>query len=399
LLSVPLVIACSSSAIDDGVDASGGTHSGGAPSGGTQSGGVPSDEPPRNEPPEMPEATSVTLTQVYVPKARVPLSATALAFNRAVEGELWVALRQFPSGKPCTMTDDSGCAALPGVMGVISDATSEAPSAVIKQDGNAWHFMRRPSAMAWGDGELFASCGEALTDNYEEVNIPYAGPALWSSSPAIFGVEPEPGQNGTHLDMLHETPYCMGIAHEAGNAFWVFNGDAGSLDRVDFHAPHQIGGEDHADGEVHRYVAGELLREPEVPSHLAYDDERGLVYAADTGHGRIVSVDPSSATPGGEIDVWEQLQASGEMTGATLRELVPPGALQKPSGLVFADGKLYVTDNATSLVHVFDADGKPLASYDTSLPAGSLAGITLGPDGLVYLADLKTGAVERFELP
>lgn len=383
LLGAPLLVGCSSEAIDDGNAATG---------------GAPSDEP-TNTPPQMPEATRVTLTEVYAPKARVPLSATALAFNAAVEGELWVALRQFPSGKPCTMTDDSGCAALPGVMGVISDATTDAPTAVIKQDGNAWHFMRRPSAVAWGDGELFGSCGEALTDNYEDVNIPYAGPVLWSSSPEIFGVEPEPGQNGTHLDMLHETPYCMGIAHEAGNAFWVFNGNAGSLDRVDFHAPHQIGGEDHADGEVHRYVAGELLREPEVPSHLAYDAERALVYAADTGHRRIVSVDPSTATAGGEIDVWEQLQASGEMEGATLRELVPPGALEKPSGLFFAGGKLFVTDNATSLVHVFDTDGKALASYDTGLPAGSLSGVTLGPDGLVYLTDLKTGAVQRFELP
>jgi DNA-binding beta-propeller fold protein YncE len=82
-----------------------------------------------------------------------------------------------------------------------------------------------------------------------------------------------------------------------------------------------------------------------------------------------------------------------------VRELGAPGAIDKPSGLFFADDELYVTDNATSLVHVFDPDGKPLASYDTGLPAGSLAGITLGPDGLVYLADLKTGAVQRFELP
>lgn len=339
------------------------------------------------------------MTQVFSPTSRVPLSATALAFNPTVEGELWVALRQFPSGKPCTMTDDSGCAALPGGMAVVGNATSHDPDAVIKQDGNAWHFMRRPSAMAWGDGELFASCGEALTDNYEDEDTPYAGPVLWSSSPDIFGVKPTAEQNGTHLDMLHETPLCMGIAHEAGNAFWAFNGNVGSLDRVDFHAPHPIGGENHADGEVHRYIAGQLLRVPEVPSHLAYDAERALVYVADTGHGRILAVDPSTATAGGDIDVWEVLHESGAMDGATVTELVRPGLLQQPSGLTLAGDTLYATDNATSYVYALDTSGRVLHVYDTSLPAGSLAGITLGPDGQLYLTNLKDGSVHRFELP
>ncbi len=353
-----------------------------------------------DEPRAAPAARLVDLTQVYAPSARVPLSATALAFNPTIEGELWVALRQFPSGLPCTMDDERGCAALPGVMAVVSDATSAAPEAVVKQDGNAWHFMRRPTAIAWGEGQLFGSCGEALTDNYEDVDIPYAGPVLWSSDPGVFGVKPTAEQNGTHLDMLHETPYCMGIAHEAGNAFWVFNGQAGSLDRVDFHAPHAIGGEDHDDGEVHRYVAGELLRVAEVPSHVAYDSERGLVYVADTGHGRVVSIDPSTASAGAAIDVWETLQASGAMDGATVRELVPPGTLQQPSGIAWdgAGQRLYVTDHATSLVHVFDAAGEPLQSFDTALPSGSLAGIALGPDGLAYVSHLQDGSVQRFDL-
>ena len=55
---------------------------------------------------------SVTPQLVYAPQAKVKLSATALAFNPTIEGELWVALRQFPSGLPCTQTVDTGCAAL-----------------------------------------------------------------------------------------------------------------------------------------------------------------------------------------------------------------------------------------------------------------------------------------------
>jgi DNA-binding beta-propeller fold protein YncE len=340
---------------------------------------------------------SVKLEVVYTPRAKVALSATALAFNPTIPGELWVAMRQFPSGKACTATDMSGCAALQGVMGVVDDATGATSTGVIKEDGNSWHFMRRPTAVAWGDGELFASCGEGYTDNFENDPMPYAGPVLWSSDPTIFGVKPTAAQNGTHLDMMHESPYCMGIAHESANVYWAFNGDAGSLDRYDFHAPHQIGGSDHSDGEVYRYVAGQLLRVAEVPSHAAYDSKRKLVYVADTGHSRILSVDPSTATDAGTITLYEDLQGSGARDGATVVELVPPGLLEKPSGLVLANDVLFVTDNATSRIYTFDTAGMQLQMLDTGLPAGSLSGIVLGPDKKIYFTDMLTGSVHRIQ--
>jgi hypothetical protein len=386
------LLGCSSQALssDDG-DAQGGTAQGGTAQGGTAQGGSAAIG--------MPQVETATLTQVYKASAKVPLSATAVAFNASVDGELWVALRQFPSDKPCTIDIDTGCDALRGRMGVVSDATGAAPRGVIKEDGNSWHFMRRPTSIAWGDGALFSACGEGYTDNYEDDTTPYAGPALWSSDPSIFGVKPLSNQNGTHIDMLHETPYCMGMAHESANAFWAFNGDAGSLDRVDFHAPHRVGGDDHSDGEVRRFVAGQLKREPEVPSQLAYDAERQLVYVADTGNGRVLSVSPSTAQQGGEIDVYEELASSGRMEGAEVSVLVGSNVLQKPSGLALFKDKLYVSDNATSLVYQLDLSGKVLRIWDTALPSGSVAGIALGPDGRLYAANLLDGSVERVEAP
>ncbi len=379
---------CSSEALDSPDDTPGGA----AGSGGTTGTGATSGAAATSG------ASGSGIVDIYTPKTKVPFSATALAFNPMVSGELWVTLRQFPSGKPCAKDGDAGCAALPGVIAVVSNATGAAPAAVIKEDGNAWHFMRRPSALAWGDGLLFAACGEALTDNLEDGGDPYSGPVLWSSDSTIFGVKPTAAQNGTHLDMLHETPYCMGIAHESANAFWAFNGDAGSLDRVDFHRPHAVGGADHSDGEVTRYITGQLLRVPEIPSHLVYDSARSLVYVVDTGHGRVLSVDPSTAKLAGPIAVYETLQSSGAMDGATLSELVPPGLLQQPSGIALANDTLYVTDNATSLVYAFDTSGRLQHTYDTALPTGSLAGITLGPDSKLYLTDLLSGGVHRVEL-
>lgn len=344
----------------------------------------------------LPEAP--VLHTIYTPRAR--RSATALAFNPGVEDELWAVLRQFPVDDPCTSTDTTGCSALIGEVAIISAASSEEPSTQVKRDDNAWHFMRRPTSIAFGDNGNLATCSEARTGNFEDEAADFNGPTLWSSDPAIFGVEPEPGQNGRHIDMLHSTPFCMGIAHEAGNAYWAFNGNVGALDRYDFHEPHEIGGEDHSDGELHRYVEGELLRVPEVPSHLVLDRETALLYVADTGHGRIARLDITSGFPIGEATPnYDRLHVHEQMGGATLVDVVPPGTVERPSGITLHRGVLLVTDNATSTVHAFDRNGAPLRSLQTGLPAGSLAGIAVGPDGKVYLTDLLTGAVYRLDVP
>jgi hypothetical protein len=324
--------------------------------------------------------------------------ATALAFDPTREGDLWVVLRQAPSTRPCNSppADQRGCAALVGEVALVTQAGTE-PSMKIRRDGNAWHFMRRPTSIAFGDGDMFATCGESRTDNYDDENIDFAGPVLWSSDPTIFGVKPLPDQNGTHVDMLHETPFCMGIAHETANTYFTFNGKLGAIDHYDFKEPHVVGGEDHSDGEVRRYVEGQLLRVPEVPSHLALETTERKLYIADTGHHRVVRLDIDSGARGADIPTLDPIEVHYAVDGATLEEIVAPGIVEAPSGIAFAGDKLVVTDNSTSRIFWFDHDGKPLGSFDTGLPEGSLSGIAVGPDDEIYLSDMVTGNAYRVE--
>lgn len=342
------------------------------------------------------------LVSLYMPKSG--RLATDLEFNPDVPGELWVVLRETVDGTPCNEPPVGGypappCALLGGTMAMITNADHSSPKSVrLVQDPNAWHFMRLPPSLAFGDKSTLATCGEARTGNWDSDSADFIGPTLWSSDPKIFGIQPA-GKNGSHIDMLHATPFCVGIAHEAANVYWLFNGQVGSLDRYDFHAPHEVGGEDHSDGESWRWAKGELSRVPDVPGHLVYDPRDGSLYVADTGHGRVLRLDTKSGKDGGPLPTDDpQMPTITEHVGATLTELVPPGVLQVPSGIALDGDVLYVTDNATSFVHAFDLEGKALGSLDTGLPAGTLAGITIGPDGRAYLADVARGIVRRIEV-
>jgi sugar lactone lactonase YvrE len=347
-------------------------------------------------------ATFVTIYDPSDDTSGRPLYPTALAWNPTAPDELWVTLREPPSTRTCNKGTKVACTWLMGRVAIVEGAGSvpEVPATITtKEDANAWHFMRRPSSIAFGSDATFATCGEARTGNYEDEDIPFNGPVLWSADPAIFGATPpaDSPTGSTHIDMLHESPYCMGIAHERDNVYWTFNGDAGSLDRYDFHAPHEPGGDDHSDGELWRYATGALARAADVPSHLAYDASTGLLYAADTGHGRIVALDTTSGTPGADVTTYDPIETHVAMNGARLFEIVAPGVLEQPSGLTLYQGVLFVTDFATSRIAALTRSGRLLTTLYTGLPAGSLGAIAIGPDGRAYVTDRGTGRVLRID--
>jgi hypothetical protein len=340
---------------------------------------------------------SVTLTTVHSPE-KTGWLAPDLAFHPDRPGELWIVQRHASTELPCTEDKTSGCAALEGSVTIIEATGTADQKATFAKDPNAWHFMRRPPALAMGAGDTFATCGEARTGNFLDDPADFIGPTLWSSDPARFAVEP-PGGNGSHLDMLHNTPFCMGIAHEQARIYWTLNGSIGSLDRYDFKADHGPGGSDHSDGEIYRYAEGEFVRVPDTPSHIFFNPEDGQVYVADSGNQRIARMDPSTATESGKVEPsYEPMAVMKRYTGAVVSDVVPKGMLERPSGVEIRDGLIYVTDAATSRFHVFDMSGATVRTLDTGLPAGTLSGFAFDEKGRIHFGDNLTGAVYRIDV-
>ena len=340
---------------------------------------------------------SVAIVPIYQPDQ--PLEATDIGFHPTRPNELWVLRRAFESSKPCDEDNKTaaGCAALESTVAIVVNAGMPDVSWKVYKDPNAWHFMRRAPAFAFGANDTFASCAEARTANFLDDQVDYIGPTLWSSDPMKFTKQPL-GGNGAHLDMLHGSPFSMGIAHDQANSYWVFNGKLGSLDRYDFKLDHGPGQEDHSDGEMRRYVQGQLTRAPGIPSHMAIEQSSRELYVADTGKARIIKLAMESGTPAGKATPnYDGLKVYQRIDGAMLEEVVPPGTLTAPSGLELHDDLVFVSDNATSRLYAFDLDGKLVRMLDTGMPPGTLAGLAFGPDGRLYFADKLKGWVYRIE--
>ena len=308
-----------------------------------------------------------------------------LAFNPLRPGELWIV----------NFADDS--------VVIVAEAPEESRTHEKRIDGYALHFMEEVTAIDFGGDETtfgipgtFATCGESRnTYNGQAPGNDFTGPTLWSSDLSIFAAQ-DPNGLGSHLDMLHNTPLCMGIVHEAENRYWTVNGLAGSIDRYDFQEDDGIGNDEHGDGLTWRYAAGELTYVPGIPSHLALDGDAGMLYIADPGASRIARMDIAAGSEAGMVRGLETpIQM---MEGAVLENFQSdPELMTMPTGLALADGILYVSDRETSRLLAFDLEGVLINHLDTGLPPGSLSGIAMGPEGKLYVVDTAGDRVLRVD--
>ncbi len=270
------------------------------------------------------------------------------------------------------------------------------------RDGNAWHFMAMPPAMAFSDNGNWAT-GVGIQDANHDGGS-FAGPSLWSSDFEIYGVVGDPPSaefNGSHLDMLHGSPYAMGIAYERvpdnewDNAFWVFDGYHGYMVRYDFHEPHYPGGYDHSNGRIHRYDEVEVERHESLPSHLIIDQETGWLYINDTGNNRVLRLDIHT----GEVyrergPLNEPLEEHFHLNEVVWEVFVDEG-IDDPTGIALHDGRLFVSNHGTEEIIAFDSEsGKELGRIDVG---PGIRGITIGPDEKLWLAGYDNDEILRVD--
>ncbi|MSP56478.1 MAG: hypothetical protein EXR69_12885 [Myxococcales bacterium] len=259
-----------------------------------------------------------------------------------------------------------------------------------RKDGYAEHFMEETAAFSFDGDVQMGSCGES-NNTYNDSQgrgDGYMGPVLWSTDLNIFGVE-DPMGLGSHIDMSHESPFCVGLAWEVENVYWVFDGKHDALVRHDFQRDHGVGMDQHFDGIIHELTEPQVARVEEAPGHLILDPATGILYAADTGNGRVLWVDSASGTEGEALTANDPGVVRVEWDGADWGELNT--GFDQPGGLAFDGAHLYVGDWATGLLTQLDLEGTVVRTLDTGFGAEALYGIEIGPDGLLWVIDHQTG--------
>jgi hypothetical protein len=289
---------------------------------------------------------------------------------------------------------NKGTEASGGSTVTIYNAGEAGQTSIYKQDGNAWHFMSLPTGIAFSQNGNWANSPGVYDANHNG-GAAYTGPALWSSDMSIYAEDS--GGNGSHLDMLHASPECQGIAAEIDNVFWVFDGYTSDIVRYDFQEDHGPGNDDHGDAIIRRYSDDTVTKDAndQIVSHLVLDKNAQWLYVVDHGNGRVIRIDINTGSDMGGAPNYpnpEPVAEYTEYTGYT-QELVISG-LNKPSGIDVIDDRLILSDYENGEISIYDISIMPaqlMHTIPTSL--SSVQGVKIGPDGRIWFVDYDTDAV------
>ena len=277
------------------------------------------------------------------------------------------------------------------------NAGEENQSSLWRRDGNAYHFMALPTALDFGRNGNWASSPGILDANH--VGGSYTGPTLWSSDSSIFSIIGNPATptfNGSHLDMLHGSPYAMGITYSHDNVYYVFDAYNNEIVQYSFTSDHGPGQHDHSNGEVVRFEGLNLERHSDsIPSHLVFDESIGRLYIADAKNGRVLYLDVYSGADTLNLPlINEPLSIHQRIEGAEWGVLYDD--IQVPTGIAILEDRMIVSDAATGNIHLLRIDDL-VATRLFAIPTNAelLLGINIGPDGFIYFVDAINNSVHK----
>jgi hypothetical protein len=301
---------------------------------------------------------------------------TDLEFNPTRKGELWII--------------NEGTESTGGTTVRIPDISASQFVYDFRKDENSWHFMALPTALAFSNNGDWATTTGILDANRKGGS--FTGPALWSGDLNIYA-RPS-GGNGSHLDMLHGSPYCMGIASEHENVYWVYDGYNRHICRYDFGGDHGPGNSDHDDGKIHRFTNIGLKKNGTVPSHLIMNEDRTVLYAVDGGNNRVLKIDVTTATRKRSLALTNEKLADHSEWNADFEVLLEDEFFNF-CGVAISGNRLFLSDNTTGDIKCINLEkGEEIASIETGIEG--ITGITVFENRL-YFVSYKENSLYKVE--
>lgn len=296
-------------------------------------------------------------------------------------------------------TDDRGYG-----IAILHEATDPARRILrLKKDSRSSHFMWRTQAIAMGSNGTFATMQNGQNGDMDPF-YQFMGPTLWSADTAVFASRYQDDRKvlASHLDMLHQSPMGLGIAHDRNNVYWVTDGYYESVHRYDFSDPHEVGGTDHRDGRIRRYTDATItLGERGRPGHIAFDDDHRWLYIVDPGSNRILRFDTRTGAEQRNLvppaESYEYLASFTEWSGAAVEELITDG-LGEPVGIAVDANRLLIGDRLSGTIHVYGIGEDGIVPKGTiATDAQELLGICVGPDQRIWFVDRQAGTINLLD--
>lgn len=281
---------------------------------------------------------------------------------------------------------------------IIYNAGMPNQSSQKRQDSHTGHFFNKCAAIAFSDiGEW------ANADDDGTISTPtFMGPSLWSSDTAIYARVFQSGMAGaplgSHLSMLHQSPFAMGIAHETARTYWLFDGFYGNLCKYDFGIHHGPGYEDHSTGKIWRYSFVSVMRVPGIPSHMVVDKVNNWLYFIDGANKTLKRLKTTSGIVSNTLTPpsasYEILAGYYQMAGA-LVETIETFSSQ-PCGVDYYNDRLVVSDHTNGNITIYNTSGTSLVKMGTVVTGQpGIMGIKIGTDGKIWYVNNTNNTVVR----